>query len=344
MNNLPAKNSISKLYQITALTAFIYSAILIVFSIYKQFFYIDGTWFHGFVSNGFSVLSGLIWIGVLLVFKQFLSKILNYNRTNLLLNVYIIFLAITTLSITSVLIKSIELYQSLNDTESINSLTAFATTSILGAIFVFISAFAIILICILLGNRLRKIDVVERNLFKILGFSFIVYGILSLLSSFYIIGSDIFQTLLKAGISILIGVILKKIYSMESSVLYSLTGFEKVSKLDQHKPKIQKSTFSKEETKKTEQVYPKINKDVKDSGKLTNLEDVELPNINLDEIENKESVISYYENLSKDELNRLESIVQRKYNKNLTNEQKKDLVIHYIAENKLNDYQRFMPK
>ena len=65
------ENSLPKVYQITGLIAFIYSVLLIVYAIYNQFFYVDGTWLHGFTANGFAVLSGLIWIGILFVFKRF---------------------------------------------------------------------------------------------------------------------------------------------------------------------------------------------------------------------------------------------------------------------------------
>ena len=344
MNNFDKKNSIAKNYQIAGLIAFIYSLLLFIFSIYKQFIYVDGTWFHGFTANGFSVLSNLIWIGILFVFKQYLNKILNYSKVNLLINIYLIFLSISTISVFSVLYKSIQVYLSTENTENLNTLTGFASTSISSAIFLFISNFVIILVCILLGNRIRKIDIIESKLFQILGFTFIAYGLFSLLTSITIIESEIFQFLAKVVLAILIGLILKKVYNIDFSKLDYLKNSEKSKDSEKIKQKTQNSVEQKTENKNSEQVYTKRDDIFKDEGKKVNFQKEELPNINLDEIEDKELVISYYENLPQEELNRLENIVVKKYNQNLTKEQKRKLVIQYIVENKTYDHQRFLPK
>lgn len=78
--------------------------------------------------------------------------------------------------------------------------------------------------------------------------------------------------------------------------------------------------------------------------KEINTEYNEIPKINLNELEDKEMVLSYFENLSQEELNRLELIVSKEYNLNLTDDQKTDLIINHIAKNKLYDHQRFFPK
>ena len=334
------ENNLPKIYQVTGLIAFIYSVMLLAFAIYKHFLYIDGTWFHGFTANGFAVFNGLIWIGILVVFKQLLNKILNYRKANLLINAYLIFAAISVISVASVLYKSVKVYLSLEDTENLNALTGFSSTSILGAIFLFISNFAIILICILLGNRIRKIDIVENKLFQIFGFSFIGYGIISLLGTINVIENETFQFLINAALAIMIGMIFKKMYYINSSYLHTLAGFEKGNKIEQVKLEIKQN-------KKSEKFEERVilqNKAVKEKVKEANLENEELPNINLDEFEDKKLVISYFENLSKEELNRLENIVESKYNRNLTKEQKNNLVIHYIVKNKMYDHQRFLPK
>lgn len=343
MNNFDKKNSLTKNYQIAGLTAFVYSVLLFMFSIYKQFIYVDGTWFHGFAANGFSVLSNLIWIGILVIFKQFLNKILNYCKANLLINTYLIFLSISTISVFFVLYESIEVYLSTEGTENLNTLTGFATTSISSAIFLFISNFVIILVCILLGNRIRKIDIIESKLFQILGFTFITYGLFSLLTSITIIESEIFQFLAKVVLAILIGLILKKNYNIDYTELDYLKGSEKSKDSENIKQKTHNSVEQKTESRSSEQVYTKRDDIFKDESKKNNFQNEELPNINLDEIEDKELVISYYENLPQEELNRLENIVAKKYNQNLTKEQKTNLVIQYIVENKTYDHQRFLP-
>jgi hypothetical protein len=334
------ENNLPKIYQITGFVAFVYSVFLLFQSIYSQFFYVDGTWFHGFTANGLAVLSGLIWIGILIIFKRLLNKILNYSKANLLINAYLIFLGTTTLSLATVVYKSIKVYASLEEGDTFNSLTAFATSSILGAIFLFISNFAIILICVLLGNQLRKVDIVQEKLFQILGYSFISYGVLSLLSSVGIIEIDAFQIIIKAGVAIVIGLIFQKIYNMNSSELYTLAGFDNKNKVEKPKPETKRNI----EPVKSDKAIPLANKVVREKVKETSLNNEELPNINLDEFEDKSLILSYYENLPKDELNRLEKIVENKYNRNLTQEQKNNLILHYIMEKKLYDHNRFLPQ
>lgn len=338
------KNSIPEIYMVTGLIALIYSGLMIVFSIYKQFFYIDGTWTHGFIANGFAILSSLIWIGILFVFKNFLNEKLNYFKANSLIITYIIFLALSSLSLATVVIKSINLYQSLAETGTIDSSTAFASTSVRGAILLFISTFAIILICILLGNRIRKIDVVAKELFKLLGFSLIAYGILSLLVTLTIIDNDTIQLLIKAALAILVGLILKKVCSMDSSVLSSLVGLKKISSMNESKPKLQNKVSPDRKLKKPEKPKSEIKKVAKIKRKESSVEYNEIPNININELENKEIVLSYFENLSEDELSRLELIVSKEYSQKLTKEQKTNLVINYISINKLYDHQRYAPK
>lgn len=333
------ENSLPKIYQITGLIAFIYSVLLIVYAIYNQFFYVDGTWLHGFTANGFAVLSGLIWIGILFVFKRFLNRVLNYSKSNLQINAYLIFLGISTLSTATVVYKSIKVYTSLEEGDAFNSLTAFATSSISGAIFLFISSFAIILISVMLGNQIRKIDIVQKQLFQILGFTFIGYGVISILGTFGLLGTDVFQFLTKAGLSVLIGLIIKKVFSNYSD-LNTLTDFENHTKKTTPKPKPEQRKEHKTSEIKT--IYK--NTVVKEKPNEIYSKNEELPKINLEELEDKELIFSYFNDLPKEELNRLENIVQNKYNQNLTNEQIQNLVLHHIAEKKLYDHQRFLPK
>ena len=341
MSNPDKKTHILPIYNTTGLVALIYSGLMIIFSIYKQFFYIDETWLHGFTANGFVILSNLVWIGILLVFRSFLNNILNYRKADSLLIIYCIFLALTTFFISKVVFMSIKMYLT-PESIDIFDLSAFAITSISDVIQFFIYNFVIVLVCIILGCFINNINIIEKKLFKILGFSFIIYGLFSLLVTINIIENDTIQLLLKAVLSALIGLILKKTYSMDSSDLHSLLELEKVHSTNQYK--IKKEVLPEKQTKKTEKTYNTRSNINKDAGNKANLEDGEVPDINSNEFENKEQALSYYESLSKEELNRLESIVCRKHNENLTDEQKTNLIIQHIAENKLYDYQRFLPQ
>lgn len=330
------ENNFPKTYQVTALITIIYAVLLIFYSVYNQFLYVDGTWFHGFLSNGFSVLSGLIWIVIIFMFKKFLNRTLNYIKVNMLINAYLIFLSITTFSVAIIVYKSINIYTSLEEGDSFNSLTAFASSSILSVILLFISNLAIILISILLGNHIRKIDFVQNKLFQILGFSFIGYGIISLLGTVGFLGTDIFNFLIKALLSILIGMIIKRTFSMSFSDLNALTNHKNKTTTVTAKPKIEQ----KKDVKKVENISPTKNL----AAKEVSSQNEELPIINLKELEDSDLILSYFDNLPKDEFNRLESIVENKYNRNLTKEQKDNLIIHYIVEKKMYDHQRFLPK
>lgn len=345
MNYTDKKLNTSKIYSITGTTALVYSGILIIFSIYSQFFYIDETWFHGFTSNGFSVLSNLIWAGILFIFKLFLNKTLNYKRVNTLINTYLIFLGITIFSVSSVLIKSIKIYSSLENTESANSLLAFASTSIMGAIFLFLANFAIIIICILLGNRIRKIDFIEDKLLKALDFSFIVYGTLSILSTLTIIENNMIQYLVKAVLAVLTALILKKTYNVNLKNLHSSsTEFESNVNLIQTETKPQDEYITQKTSTTIEKTNIQTEKPIIKRKKEINIEQNKAQEINLDELADKEMILSYFENLPKEEINRLEIIISKDYNQNLTDDQKRNLIIQYIVKNKLYDHQRFFPK
>src|SRR4051812_25160878 len=123
MDNLNKQTSLPKMYSIAATMAFIYSCLTIVFLVYKQFFYIDGTWLHGLLANSLATVSILIWTGILFVFKRFLKKVIHYNKADKLINAYLVFLAITIFSVGTVVINAIKLYISLGS-QTFDSLTA----------------------------------------------------------------------------------------------------------------------------------------------------------------------------------------------------------------------------
>jgi hypothetical protein len=89
-------------------------------------------------------------------------------------------------------------------------------------------------------------------------------------------------------------------------------------------------------------IEPKNPISTKSKENTTNQE--QIPFLDLNDFENSQLVLSYYENLAHEERSRLEFVVSKKYHQNLTEEQKKNLVIQYILEHKLYDHQRFLPK
>lgn len=328
-----------KIYKSTVIIAFSYAVLLLVYAIYKEFFYVDGTWFHGFTANGFAVLSGLIWIGILLIFKHFINNVFNYSIANGLINAYIIFLGITTLTQLTVIYKSFLVYTSLEEGESFNALSAFASSSILGAILLFISNFAIIVISVLLGIKLSKMNSVYKKLFQILGFTFIGYGIISILGTFDLLGTDIFQFLTKVAIVIGIGVIFNKVVNMNNDDLNALFISAKKTEIVKVKPENQ----LQEEKLIEENNFSEIIKHKEKAEVSKPIED-ELPLINWVEFKDKELVISYFNSLPEDEVKRIENIIQSKSNQRLSAEQNYQFVLNYIAEKKLYDHQRFLPK
>lgn len=301
---------------------------MLIFSVYKDFFYVDQTWLHGLTANGFSVFSNLIWMGLLFVLKVFLNKTLQYKKANALINASLIFLAIGVYSIGVIFFKLLKIYFSSDD---VNALLSFGSSSISSAILLLLSSVVLIVIDIILGNRIRKIDIVLKDYFKILGFSFIVYGTILALQMVKVMNSDIIVFLPKIVLTAVLGYIFKEVSKMNPADLPSEPEPKIVANYSPAK------TFSENKAEKVE----KINVS---SRKKEIAEQEIIPSFDISELENKEIILSYFENLSNDEKNRLGVVVAKKYNQNLTAEQTKNLILHYITEKKLYDHNRFAPQ
>lgn len=334
MSNSTQETTLPKIYRTTALTAFIYTAFIIVFAIYKQFFYVDGTWFHGFLANGFAILSTVTWFGILLVFKLFLNRILKYSKADSLIIASLVFLAIPIYSLGSVLYSFIQTYLTFGGEDTFDSLSSFASTSISSAILLILSNIGMIVVTVLLGNRIRTIDVIQKKFFTILGFSFIVLGVGSALQAVSVIDSDFIVFLPKAVTAAVLGYILKETSQMNYSELSSTLKPETNEDVNLSKVKVS----SQKESEKSEKINVFKKKEQINPGPEI------IPNIDINELENKEIILSYFDNLSTDELNRLEVVVTKNYTQNLTDDQKKNLVIQHIAEKKLYDHNRYAPK
>jgi len=328
MNSFTSKTSLPKIYNSAAIIAFIYAGLMLIFSVYKDFFYVDQTWLHGLTANGFSVFSNLIWMGLLFVLKVFLNKTLQYKKANALINASLIFLAIGVYSIGVIFFKLLKIYFSSDD---VNALLSFGSSSISSAILLLLSSVVLIVIDIILGNRIRKIDIVLKDYFKILGFSFIVYGTILALQMVKVMNSDIIVFLPKIVLTAVLGYIFKEVSKMNPADLPSEPEPKIVANYSPAK------TFSENKAEKVE----KINVS---SRKKEIAEQEIIPSFDISELENKEIILSYFENLSNDEKNRLGVVVAKKYNQNLTAEQTKNLILHYITEKKLYDHNRFAPQ
>lgn len=321
----------SKIYRITSLTAYIYSTILLLFYIYKETLYVDQTWFHGFFTMFFSIFSSIIFVCILFIFLKFLDKIIDYKKANSLIYSYIIFTLLSTLSITLVLISGLNVYFQQAD---MNSLSNYAVSSSSGTVFLIISRIGLFFTAILLGNKIRKINFTKNLIFKILGILFIVYKFFALLESINIIKTEIISGLINVAIVAIIGYILsikfesnKKEEKFFNQSINELTSQNKVSLLDELGNDY--STLQSNNNSLEEQVSIKTNESEKEES---------------NPLEYKNEAANYYNNLTDEEKSRLKYIITKNNNSTLSENEIYNLVILYIIEKKLFDYNRFAPK
>lgn len=333
MNSIDISKPESKIYRITSLTAYIYSAILLLFYIYKETLYVDQTWFHGFFTMFFSIFSSICGIIVLLVFSKFLDKIVNFQKANILIYSYIIFEALSTLSIILVLISSLKVYSQQTD---VNNLMNFADTSSSSGVFLILSRIGLFFVSILLGNKIRKINNTKSLLFKTLGILFIVYKIFALLEAFNIIKIEIISGIINVGIVAIIGYIL--------SIKFEIQEKENIA----FQPLIIEPTNRNKEIllDELENDYSTLqsNNENLEQNKFIQTKNIEEEKENINPLEFKSEAVSYYNNLIEDEKSRLKYTIT-KNNESITSESEiYKLVILYIIEKKLFDNNRFAPK
>lgn len=343
LGNMSNKSNSTRIYHITGIAALAYSGLMLVFSLYNQFLYEDGTWMHGFIANGYAVISGLIWMSILYLFKRFLNKVLFYRKADLILNAYIIFLALTVLSLGKIVYASMDIYFSIEDPEAVNSLTAFASDSISSAILILISSFGIMITSILMGVRMLLINKLYRKDFTILGSAFILYGVLNILQTASILENDTIPMLSKALISVALGAAMLKVLKMDLSALVPPAEPKRTPKPKPSK-KVNASKSPKEKKKKEEKKAPyQPPKKPKRIIQETQYEEVPTQTFDVNQLGDKDLILSYFNHLSQEELSRLESIISQKYGPDLPQEIKTNLIIQHIAQNKMYDHQRYLP-
>lgn len=204
---------------------------------------------------------------------------LKYNKADSLIIAYLVFLSISIYSVGMVLFNSIKLYVSLENGQDSNALMSFSSTSISSAFWLILSTVVLIVVTILLGNRIRKIAIIQKDLFKILGFSFIVLGVGSVLQLVHIVNNDIIVFLPKAFTLAVLGYLLKEACKMNPADLPSSPESEVSFTPKTHNPIKNSSQNAFENIEKITVV--KKNKDVAPEQNA-------IPNIDLNEFENKE--------------------------------------------------------
>lgn len=333
MNSIDFNKPESKIYRITSLTAYIYSAILLLFYIYKETLYVDQTWFHGFFTMFFSIFSSIFIIGILFVFSKFLDKIIDFQKANILIYCYIIFTFLSTLSIILVLISSLKVYSQQTD---VNTLMNFADTSSSSGVFLILSRIGLFFISILLGNRIRKIKITKSLMFKTLGLLFIVYKIFALLESFNIIKTEIISGIINVGIVAVIGYILSIKFERQEQENKSFEPFINESN-SRNKEILLNELQNDYSTQQSNIDKSKRNDEIENVNIEKEKEDI-------NPLEFKNEAISYYNGLTDDEKARLNYTITKKSDSLLSESETYKLVILYIIEKKLFDNNRFAPK
>lgn len=333
MRSIDFNTSESKVYGITSLTAYIYSVVLLLFYIYKETLYVDQTWFHGFFTMFFSIFSSIFIISILFVFSKFLDKIIDFQKANILIYSYIIFTFLSTLSIILVLISSLKVYSQQTD---VNTLMNFADTSSSSGVFLILSRIGLFFVSILLGSRIRKINITKSLIFKTLGILFIVYKIFALLESFNIIKTEIISGIINVLIVALIGYILSIKFERQENENKS---FE---------PLINELKSRNEELllDELENDYSTLQSNIDKSKQndLLETKKIEEEKEDINPLEYKNEAISYYNGLTDEEKTRLQYIITKKNDSLLSESEIYKLVILYIIEKKLFDNNRFAPK
>lgn len=333
MNNIDFNNPQSKVYKITSLTAYIYAAILLLFLVYKETLYVDQTWFHGFFTMFFSIFSALIFVGILFVFSKFLNHILDYKKTNTLLFSYILFTILSTVSILLVLISSLQVYAQQND---LTTLANFAQTSTSSLVLLILSRIGLFFTGIMLGISIQKVKVTPNSIFKILGILFIVHKLFALVESINLIKTEAISSLITVAIVAIIGYVLTQKFEINEK---GKTTFEPLSKQTPTPTnEILLNEFSKDYTTQN------ATEDDLNPNNPTETNTSTPEKIDLTTSEFKTEAINYYNNLNDVEKTRLNYIITKNNEAVLSESERYNLVITYIIEKKLFDYNRFAPK
>lgn len=333
MNNIDFTIKHCQAYKITSLVAYVTSAVLFCFFIYKETLYVDQTWFHGFFANFVITICSLAMCCILYVFSKFLINIVTYKRANTLIYYYIGFTILSTISVTLVMISSLEIYFQKTD---VNSMINFAQTSSSSAMFMIFSRIGLFFSGILLGVRILKINYSKNLIFKILGVLFIVYKLIAVLESVNIIKVEIISGFINVAVIAIIGYLLSSKFEI----------IEKENK--SFEPIIDKVA-----SRNSEILSNELNDDYSDLLVLENeilennskeIDHIDEEITELDIKQFKNGAVYYYNNLADDEKARLKYIVSKKNDSVTIESELYKLIILYIIEKKLFDNNRFAPK
>lgn len=331
MNNIDFNNPQSKVYKITSLSAYIYAAILLLFLVYKETLYVDQTWFHGFFTMIFSIGSAIIFVGILFVFSKFLKHIVDYKKANTLLFSYILFTILSTVSILLVLISSLNVYAQQNDAITLSN---FAQTSTSSLILLVLSRIGLFFTGIALGFNLQKINVTPQSIFKILGILFIAHKLFAVVESINLIKTEAFSSLITVAIVAIIGYVLTQKFEVKEKTAFEPLIRETANKSNEILPNELSNDFPTQNA--TDESLNQTN------ATATNATTAEKIDVNTSEF--KTEAVNYYNNLNDVEKTRLNYIITKNNDAVLSESERYNLVITYIIEKKLFDYNRFAPK
>lgn len=346
MSETNIKSNITGIYRITGLISFIDAGLLVIFAVYLQLFHSQSLT-QGMVGLGISVLSELIWLGILFVFMRFLRRLLHFDRANSLFIILIVCLGIIIISTSVLFIEQAAAYSQFHGGD-FNQAINYSTRSLWSVILMFVCNLIIEITCLIIGIQLLKINIVFKELFTVLGISFMLYGTIDLLHSVTLIDPDSIPIVIKAAMIAILGYTMKKVCTLEATELPSPPPQKTIRArtTSSHKTTVAKSTTKSLASQPKQQQAALANKPVtkqRRSKKEATPEVEEIPQIDPDKLENKDDVLNYYKNLRPQEISRLQFIVSKKYQRDLTEAQLKNLVLQHIAKEKLYDHGEFRP-
>lgn len=332
MGSFDFSNGDSRIYRVTSRMAYAYAAILLLFCIYKETFFVDGTWFHGFFTMFFSIFSSVFMIVILFIFSKFIDTTLKYKNISIFIYVHIFFIFLTMAAVLPVLISGLEVYHSLQTDEDVSSLMNFGETSTSSAVLLIVSRIGSFITAIMLGFQIRKIRFGEKSFFAILGVLFIVYKLISVVEAVNLIRSEILSGLLNVAIVSLIAYILSRSVDANKNVFNSLnTEYSPQTTTDYLDTMSYENSGSS--TVSSENTTPTT---------LIESNPTEPDTAPLDHSAYRDDSVNYYKNLPEAEKTRLHYIVT-KNNVGLSESEVYEHVIRYISEKKLFDTNRFAP-
>jgi hypothetical protein len=313
MNDQPLILNYSRLAKVL----YVIALLIFAFGIYEAFFYIEEDPFHELIYHICYLIKIICMMGVIFVLKNFLLRKVNYQRINSLLAVYLIFQLLVVFAFGKMLYGVYQIYNTITEgTFASFGMLDSVTKSLLAGLLLVTSNVVILIISFIIGYRLLKQGDSNHTPFKILGISFIVISVFSILNSIEIIEQDSIFLTINALFVCSIAYFLKKAKPLANPFEFSTeTNFNPVVEKEENQSLVHKS---QEETNTID--------------------------FNLELLEDKEEVLNYYNNLTETENKRLHNLIRNKFEDTLDSSDLKNEVLKYISKKRLYDHNRYLPK